>query len=295
MKQFILPQFMNDKSPATKILIVLSFFAIYFVWGTTYLAISFGLKGMEPFVLSALRYFIAGVLLLGWSLLRKHSFPEWPVIKVAAISGNMMLVGGTGLVVVAETYISSGYAAVVIATEPLWFLLLDSKRWKSYFSDPLIIVGLFIGFGGIALFAYVTPESAGTSDGKVYGTLLTLAGAILWVLGTLYNEKNKQKGHSHFLITGIQLAAAGIVSALIALFFGEWNEFHPREINAEAWGGLAFLIVMGSIVAYLAFTWLVTVQPPALVSTIRMLTLLLLYSSDGYWLLNKSTTFRLLL
>jgi drug/metabolite transporter (DMT)-like permease len=89
-----------------------------------------------------------------------------------------------------------------------------------------------------------------------------------WVLGTLYYEKNKtSEVRSTTLVTGVQLVAAGLVSTLIALFFGEWRTFTPDEISWEAWSGLVFLIFMGSIVAYLAFTWLVTVQPPALVST----------------------------
>jgi drug/metabolite transporter (DMT)-like permease len=249
-------------------LIALAFIAIYFVWGTTYLAALWGLEGMEPFVLSSLRYLLAGILLLIWCLMRRYSWPELSILKVAAIAGIVMLVGGSGLMVVAEKYISSGHAAVVIATEPLFFLLFDRKRWKEYFSNPFVISGLIIGFLGIALFSYFTPEQKDIGYQGVIGTLITLGGSILWVVGALYYERSSEvKKHPHILMSSIQLLSAGIFSAILALALGEWNEFHIEEVTANAWFGLLFLVIMGSIIAYMSFMWLMKVQPPAIVST----------------------------
>src|SRR5215217_8351035 len=115
-------------------LVVLAFGAIYIVWGTTYLAILFGLEGFPPFVLSAVRFAVAGLLLLGWCLLRGERLPERRQWKVPVVSGIVMLVGGSGLVAWAEQYVTSGQAAIVIATEPFLFLLLDKKQWSFYFS-----------------------------------------------------------------------------------------------------------------------------------------------------------------
>jgi drug/metabolite transporter (DMT)-like permease len=256
-------------TPQSRALLFFAYLAIYIIWGTTYLAALWGLEGMKPFVLSTLRYLIAGVLLLGWAWINKYKWPGPSVTKVALISGCIMLVGGTGLVVVAETYIGSGHAAVVIATEPLWFILLDRKRWREYFSNRFVVAGIILGFVGIAFFSYLAPEKeVEAGNENLFGTLITLLGSVTWVIGTLYTDRNPEiKNHPHTLITGIQLMGAGVVSALIAVFFGEWNTFAVDTITPQAWGSLAFLIVMGSIVAYAAFMWLIQVQPPALVST----------------------------
>ncbi len=252
-----------------KLLLLLAYLAIYIIWGTTYLAVLWVLEGMKPFALSTLRYFIAGAILISWSLLQRHKWPGIKQVKISVLAGTIMLVGGSGLVVVAETYIGSGHAAVVVATEPLWFLILDKKRWRLYFSNVFVIAGLVLGFIGIVLFSSLAPNAGAEAESdNLFGTLLTLAGSLLWVVGTLYSDRHPEiRKYAHTLITGIQLAGAGIVSAFIALMLGDWQTFSFEAFTPQVLGGLIFLIVMGSIVAYVAYMWLITVQPPALVST----------------------------
>jgi len=259
---------MNNRKGYHRITMILAFIAIYFIWGTTYLANLFGLESITPFVLSSLRYLVAGLLLLTWVIGKRLVWPDLYGLKVLSVSGILMLVGGSGLVVFAEQYINSGYAAVIVASEPFWFVLLDKKHWKFYFNNRNILLGLFLGFSGIVLFSYFSPESgiAGTSD-KLIGTSILLVSAVLWVMGTLYANKRMRTGTSNITNSAIQLLAAGIFSALIALCLGEWKQFTVHDVSPKAWFGLIFLIVMGSMVAYMAFTWLVTVQPPAVVST----------------------------
>jgi drug/metabolite transporter (DMT)-like permease len=259
-----------DKQVSSKWLIVLAFIAIYFVWGTTYLANLFALKGFPPFILSCFRYLMAGLLIGSWIIYKKLPLPSGKSIKVLCISGILMLVGGSGLIVWAEQYIDSGYAAVIVATEPLWFVVLDKKRWKQYFSNRLVLGGLILGFVGMILFASFAPVHS-TGDGNtshfIMGTVIVLISATLWVIGTLYSNKKLPPNGSNLSNTGIQLAAAGLFCGLIALGRGEWNRFALGNISPEAWGGLLYLTVFGSLVAFLAFTWLITVQPPAVVST----------------------------
>jgi drug/metabolite transporter (DMT)-like permease len=251
-------------------LVILAFLAIYIVWGTTYMAIAIGLKGFPPFVLTAFRGVIAGCILLIWCLVRGEKLPNTATIGNASVSGILMLVGGTGLVTWAEQYVNSGYAAIIMATEPFFFLLLDKKEWGSYFSNKWVIGGLVIGFTGIVLFFHYT--QAAPSETKDAGMLLTgnlvlLLGAILWVVGSLYAKYKLDHSHSNTLTTGLQLLAAGLFSGLTALFTGEWADFNISTVPLPAWGGLLYLITMGSLVAYMAFTWLITIRPPALVST----------------------------
>ena len=159
---------------------------------------------------------------------------------------------------------------MIVATEPLWFVLLDYPRWKWYFSDSKVVIGLSLGFLGIVLFtqfAPVTTAQTGQSTNLLAGTLVVLTGTILWVLGTLFAVRRVKPGRYTFWHPTIQLLAASIFAGLVALINGEWYGFNPQAVTLSAWAGLGFLIVFGSLIAYLAFGWLVTVQPPALVST----------------------------
>lgn len=259
-----------NKASVPRLWLILAFIAVYFVWGTTYLANLYALKAMPPFIISALRYLMAGLLLGILAFSKNQVFPQGKQIRDLSISGILMLVGGSGLVVVAEQYITSGSAAVIVATEPLWFVLLDYPRWKLYFKDKNIIIGLLIGFAGIALFAQFSPVSTShesQSTDQLVGTAIVLAGAVSWVSGTLFASRRIKPGSYSLWHTTIQLIAAGLFSAFVALVNSEWDGFVWQAVPQQAWGGLAFLILFGSLIAYLAFAWLVTVQPPAIVST----------------------------
>lgn len=274
---------MNRKN----ILVILAFLAIYFIWGTTYLANIFGLQGMKPFVLSTLRYSLAAAFFMGWCLIRRLPLPSLQQVRVLVISGLLMLGGGAGFVVIGQQYISSGHTAVIIATEPLLFLLLDRKSWRSNFSNKWMIMGLLLGFIGIALFSRFTspgdtatvtattntitgvPDSTTTTGmtDTVKGTLLVLLSTIFWVGGTLYANKARVGKTAGVVDAAVQHFAAAIACFIIALSLGEWHSFTPSIMPRQAWGALAFLVVMGSLVAFSAFSWLVKVRPPAQVST----------------------------
>lgn len=261
---------MNESIPRpSRVLIFFAFLAVYIIWGTTYLAIRYGLLGMKPFVLTTLRYSLAAIIMFSWCGIRKLKLPNKHNAKVLIISGLLMLVGGTGLVVTGEQYINSGAAAIIIATEPLMFLLLDKKNYKSY--SPIIFIGMALGFTGIYIFSHFT--SAGTdtlSIGAVNiakGTVLILVSALFWVLGTLYLSRQKDNDAAPIASAAWQQTAGAVGCMLIGLFRGDWTGFHPSEVPAAAWAGLAWLLFMGTLVGFLAFMFLVRVQPPAIVST----------------------------
>jgi drug/metabolite transporter (DMT)-like permease len=256
----------NKKKPW--LLLLFAFVAIYFFWGTTYLAIAYALKGLKPFTISAFRYLIAGLILCCWIWFKKQKWPEGKDLRVLIISGVLMLSGGSGLVVLGEQHISSGFAAVIVATEPLFFVLFDHRRWKVYFSNSWIIAGLVIGFAGIALFAYFAPAGQDVSHRHpVFGVVITLLSAMSWVTGGLYANHNLSSKTGNIVNSTVQLLAAGIFSAIVAGCIGEWSELVVKTVPLSAWLGLIYLIVMGSLVAYISFNWLITVQPPAVVST----------------------------
>lgn len=252
-----------------KLLLLFAFASIYIIWGSTFLAIAYGLRGFPPFLLSGLRFIIAGIILLTWRYLkgeRKSTFTDW---KKNGITGILILTGGTGLVTWGEQYISSTEAAIAIATGPFWFIAIDRKNWKNYFSSITTIAGLIIGFAGLLLFLNdsIHAGSGGGPETMRLAAFIVLAlSSISWVLGSLYS-KHHRASHSTFKNIAQQLVVAGVAAFVIAAFRGEWHQFPAAHVPREAWLGLVFLVFFGSIVAYLSYIWLLSVKPPVMVST----------------------------
>ncbi|WP_051200247.1 EamA family transporter [Flavobacterium subsaxonicum] len=260
---------MNSIINNFKFRLILAFAGIYIIWGTTYLAITYGLKGFPPFILSGLRFLIAGSIILGWLCARgekPNSLTNW---YKNFIPGLFILAAGVGLVAWGEQYVTSTEAAIIMATEPFWFILLDRKNWSKYFSSPLVVSGLLIGIGGLLLFV---KDSLFNGAHNNYGGLRFTAigvlfiSSVIWVVGSLFS-KNRASSHSIFMNVAQQLIVGGILSFGIATAAGEWTTLQWTAIPTKAWGGLLYLIIFGSIAAYLSFIWLLSVRPPALVST----------------------------
>lgn len=254
-----------------KWLIPIAFINIYVIWGITFLAISFGLKGFPPFILSGFRFLAAGILMLGYLTAKgekANSINSW---RKNGITGILILTGGTGLVAWGEQYVTASEAAITIATGPFWFIAIDKKNWKYYFSDKFIPIGLVIGFIGLILFLKGSVNSNAhnpiVNDSLRITAFIVLAlSSVAWVLGSLYSKKNPAN-HSTFMNIAQQLIVAGIVSFIIAYFRKEWSQFSIIEVPLPAWLGLLFLVFFGSIIAYLSYIWLLSVKPAALVST----------------------------
>ena len=256
-----------QSSPSTG-LTYLAFANISIIWGSTFLAIVYALRGFPPFLLSGLRFFVAGMLLLSWRLAVGEKMPAWRDWGKNAIAGALILGGGTGLIAWAEQYVSSSEAAIVSATAPFWFMAMDTKNRKAYLADKLSVLGLLIGFGGLLLFVGNSLGSAHIGNGtqRITAFVLLALSSVSWVIGSLYAKNNPPSG-STVSNTAQQLVAGGGISLLAGVVMGEGRSFSPAQVPAEAWVGLAFLIVMGSIVAYLSYVWLLGTASPVLVST----------------------------
>ena len=253
-----------------KLKVWIAFLNVYILWGATYFAISFAIKGLPPFVLSSIRFIIAGGILLTWRLQRGEKLPSIKNIFEGSISGILVLVAGTGMVSWAQQYITSSEAAILGATQPFFFLLFDKKQWKIYFTNKLIVGGLIIGFIGLYLFINQPDENVTSADrqGQIIAYLVLIVSAASWVAGSLYSKRNTEKYNSSvFMNTAIQLIAASVITSIIASLQGDWTKVDYSNVPLSAWGGLIFLIFGGSIFSYLSFTWLITKRPAAIVST----------------------------
>lgn len=260
---------MTNSNKKSGLLLVAAFASIYIIWGSTFLAVSYGLQSFPPFLLSGLRFLIAGIILFIWQKSKGEKVSNLQNWKRNGITGILILIGGTGLVAWGEQYISSTEAAIAIATGPFWFIALDRKNWSNYFSDKTIVTGLIIGFSGLLVF--LKGSISGTTistDGlsRIIAFIVLAISSISWVLGSLYS-KNNPGSQSRLMNISQQLLIAGIVSTLFSGAKGEWYQFSFSEVNLYAWLGLGFLIFFGSIVAYISYIWLLTVKEPVLVST----------------------------
>jgi drug/metabolite transporter (DMT)-like permease len=254
------------KEPS-KALVVAAFAAVYIIWGSTYLGILYALQSIPPFFMMGSRFVIAGVLLLSWCLLKGEKLPPLSSIGPIALAGVLMLFVGNGAVTWVEQYLPSGLAAIIVATVPLWFVLLDRRQWSYHFSNKGIITGLLVGFAGVLLlFSGKNSSSILDDPMKVVSFFVLIAGTIGWATGSLFAKYKPVEG-STIMKVALQMLTAGGLALLVGLFTGEQDRFSWSALTASSVWALAYLIVMGSIVGYLSYVWLLSVRPPSLVGT----------------------------
>jgi len=249
--------------------VILAFLTVYIVWGSTYFFISRALHGFPPFILGAIRFIIAGLLMMFWAVRKKEKLLDRETIRLAAISGFLILFIGNGVVIVVEQFVGSAWVAIIIAAAPLWYVVYDRPHWRENFSSKSILTGLFLGSIGIFLLFLPNISSAYKTDHNPYETIALLAviiGSMSWVVGSLYAKYRKTQAPAT-VNTSWQMFFAGLYFLIGAGITGEFKSFHPRAIPAEAWFSLGYLVIFGSILAYSCFVWLMEVRSPAQVST----------------------------
>jgi drug/metabolite transporter (DMT)-like permease len=250
-----------------KALVLAAFAAVYLIWGSTYLAILLAIKTIPPFFMAGSRFIIAGLLLLIYALIKGEQIPDLKSIWKISLAGILMLSVGNALVSWVEQYLPSGLVAILVATVPLWFVVLDKRQWKFHFSNKQIILGLVVGFAGvILLFAGKSAADLFDSKMKIISLILLLIGTIGWTIGSLYSKYQKIQG-STLMKVAIQMVAAGIINLVGGFVLKEQQNFILKNISWESAGALIYLIVMGSLVAYMAYVWLLSIRPASLVGT----------------------------
>lgn len=250
-------------------MVVLAFVIVYIVWGSTYYFIQQALSGFPPFILGAVRFMIAGMIMFGWCLYKGEKLFDWYLIPRAALGGLLMLFVGNGMVIWVEQTLPSAMAAIMVSSAPLWFVLLDKPKWRQNLTDPRIILGLLAGFVGVVLLfgdkLFGGKISIGTHK-EILGLALLKIGIISWAAGSLYIKYNVKKV-SAVVNTSWQIMVAGLAFVPGIFITGEWRGFHWSDVTPWAWISLWYLIIMGSIAAFSAYVWLLQVRPATQVST----------------------------
>ena len=258
---------MHKRPGSGNLKVLLAFAAVYIIWGTTYLAIKIGVRQMPPFIIASLRYLIAGVLLLGFCVLkRERLFSSNALTQV--LLGAFMLTLGQGVIFWAEEYISSGLTAVFIATLPVWYILIDGRNRAMYFKSKLTLTSIGLGLIGIlTLFSGQTShadEQSGTM--RLVASGVVLCSCFCWAGASLYYRNHRGPG-GLLVDVGWQLAGGTVACFLVSVVTGEWKHFSFGAVNAASWGAVFYLAIAGSIVAFSASLYLLTVRPPAVVGT----------------------------
>lgn len=245
--------------------LLLAFAAVYFIWGSTYLAIRWAIETMPPLGMASLRFFIAGGLLYGWARLRGVPNPTRRQWRDGAISGTLLLAGGNGAIVIAEQWIPSGLVALLVATVPLWLVLLDTLVGSRIRPSGRTVVGLVVGFGGVAVLAGSPGVGAGGPQ-ELLGVVVVLGGALCWAGGSLYSRYASEPPRPRMVVATQMLSGACVLGA-IALLSGEMTGFVLADVSVRSWLALGYLITFGAIIGYAAYIWLLTVVEPARAGT----------------------------
>jgi len=244
-----------------------AFLAVYLIWGSTYLAIRFAIETMPPFLMAGFRYLLAGAAVYAWALVRERERPSAAQWRAAFILGGLFFLGGNGAVVWAERRVSSGLAALLIASTPLWVVLLEWLRPGGRRPSGRVAAGLALGIVGIVLL--VQPgKLAGAAGPDPAGAAVLIAGALSWATGSVYSHRAElELPRSLVFTTAMEMIAGSVLLVAAGLIAGELGDAHLEAISLHSLGAFAYLVVFGSVVAFNCFVWLLQVSTPSLVST----------------------------
>jgi drug/metabolite transporter (DMT)-like permease len=248
--------------------IVLAFAALYLIWGSTYLAILLAIRSIPPLLMAGTRFVLAGFILyfaarLGGAVRSKPG--DW---RTALIVGACLLLGGNGGVTLAEQYVPSGLAALLVATVPLYIALLSWLFGMAERPGLVKVLGLAGGFVGVAvLIGPALRFSANSESPHAWiGMSILLCSSLIWSAGSLYSRHAQQAG-SPFLAAGQQMLCGGCLLIIAGLATGELRQFDPRQISMVSLGAFVYLVLIGGIIGYVSYAWLLRHCDPAKVAT----------------------------
>lgn len=256
--------------PPSRIAIIVAYFLIYVVWGSTYYFIGVCLRDFPPFVLGTLRFVVAGTILLVACKMRGEQLFRRGLILKAAVCGIVLLFVDQGVIMFAQRYVSSSLVAIMASSTAVWIMLLDVPQWRRNFRSVSTVAGIVLGFIGVAMLylEQLNMQRPGGSHYE-YGVLLLIGGCISWACGTLYSKYHiRDNGDEGGLaLSAWQMLGAGIVFALCAGLSGDFSRLQLSTVSSVAWLSLSYLIVFGSMMAYTAYIWLLRVRPATEVAT----------------------------
>lgn len=242
--------------------VLVAFAAVYVIWGSTYLAIRFAIETLPPFLMAGVRFLVAGGILYLWARSRGAPRPRAVHWRSALIIGGLLLLFGNGLVAWAELHVTSGQASLLVATVPLWTVLVEWLRPRGTRPSPAVLVGVGVGFAGLVLL--VGPGVGGALH--LGGVLAVLTASLAWTIGSFYARSAPLPG-SAVLTNGIEMLAGGALLLTTGLLRGEWRSLDLAAISPQSLLALLYLIIFGSLIAFSAYIYILGHASPTRVST----------------------------
>jgi drug/metabolite transporter (DMT)-like permease len=248
---------------------LLAFAMIYFVWGSTFLAIRVGVREVPPFLLAALRFLAAGLVLYLWMLGRGERSPSGREWMSASLLALLIFVFDYGLLFWAEQRVPSGVAAVMMATIPVFMALSEIIFLRTQRLTIRLALSLLIGIAGVWVLVSNSLDNSLKIGGAAIdrsGAIALIFSAISWSIAAALSRKLPLPS-SKVMSSGAQMFAGGLLLTLASAALGEFHDFHPQAVSREAWLALVYLIVAGSIIAFTAYVWLLHHESPTKVGT----------------------------
>lgn len=252
----------------SKIAILAAFAALYLIWGSTYLGILFAIQSIPPFLMAGVRFFLAGIIMFAIARFQGAPKPDPTTWRDALIVGACLLLFGNGGVTVAEKWVPTGLAALLVATVPIYIALLGWITGTAPRPTPMVWLGLiggFIGVGVLVQTALTTPAES-PNEHLALGMAILLFGSLIWSAGSLYSRRARN-APSPFLAAGQQMLCGGALLILAGVILGEYRGFDPRHITMPSAMAFVYLVLIGSLVGFPAYIFLLRHCDPAKVAT----------------------------
>jgi drug/metabolite transporter (DMT)-like permease len=250
-----------------KIWIIIAFAALYVIWGSTYLGIRFAIETIPPFLMAGARFLLAGLIMfaIAWSQgAHKASWANW---RVSFVVGACLLLAGNGGVTISEQYIDSGLAALIVAIVPIYIVLLGWATGMAPRPTPIMWLALAGGFLGVGiLFGPALQFRSPDGRNPAIGISVLLVTTFIWSAGSLYSRVAKHAA-SPFLTAAQQMICGGILLLLAGIVTGELRRFHPGSSSMSSLVAFVYLVIIGAVVGYTAYIWLLRHCDPAKVAT----------------------------
>ena len=246
---------------------MVAFAALYLIWGSTYLAILFAIQSIPPFLMAGARFFLAGLIMFGIARTQGPLRSTWPEWRAALIVGACLLLGGNGGVTISERFIPSGLASLIVATVPIYVALLSWLTGAMARPKPIVWLGLAGGFTGVAMLLgpALTLHDAHSRSAAI-GISILLVTSFIWSAGSIYSSRIRHAA-SPFLAAAQQMFCGGALLMLVGFAAGELKRFDPAGMSILSVGAFAYLVLIGAIVGYTAYFWLLRHCEPAKVAT----------------------------
>lgn len=245
--------------------IAAAFAAIYMIWGSTYLAIRFAIETIPPYLMGGVRFLLAGGVLyavLRWRGVKAPSRRHW---RAALFVGGLLLFGGNGGVMVAEQFVPSSLAALIIAMVPLWMVLLNWKWGDRLRPSVGTAIGLGLGVVGIGLIA-APGQSAAEGAVNPIGLVILILASLSWSIGSLYSRRAQLPSNA-LLSTSMEMLAGGGLMLVTGLLLGQGSQIRLDHVSFLSLAALGYLVIFGSLIGFTAYVWLLKVTTPVRVST----------------------------